>query len=376
MIKRQITLIFCCLSLCAAQLFANVSNPDGKDSIGVFSKGQTLLVPVVKTTPETILGESFDAQFKKITSAPKIEPKDLDLNKFGAETVNLNNAAILAAYSPLFAAQGITINPAKRYSVIMMYRLTKTREYSATPAAGKTAFTAAKLHFGHRVLILLEADSNKLNDRLTAKLLRFGGDIAGDLTKRGISFKTVYNGAKARKKTNAPVARIEAEFEQMYIAETPELIAVEYTVESDFTSQPIIFANGLITPGAWTVSRIRVEVESRKPNNNHWDPLMGKPDLIVSLLIGKTEYTKSKVYKNSPVLQWDNCNTRIVLERGKTVQLSVVDKDPEGDDYVGAISIDTDKIFTYEPGQEIYLKIKDDNSGIKNALIVLAPVKK
>ncbi len=345
------------------------------DSVKTYSKTQRLLVSAPANNPESLLGDGFDAQLKKLDKALTQPSRETAANEYKIEAFNLDDEMLLQAYMPLFGIAGITPQKTKRYSLVRMYHVVKNREISLLTAdahKGTEKLIATRIGYGFAVNLLLEGDSTTLTANISSKLLAIGGDMLKEAAKRGVHGIVLTMGAESKTKGAFPSAASVQEFEKKFQKGRPQPILIEHTVMNEFTSKHIPFDDGKIHAGAWIVRSVKVQVEQRKPNGSHWDPLLGKPDLIVSVEMGQTNYNKSKLYKNSLTADWKDCNTQITLNKGNVLQVSVIDKDPEGDDYVGAISITTDRIFgTYEPGQEIYLTVKDDKSAIKSAVIIL-----
>jgi hypothetical protein len=382
--SRRLTMFCLCsglsVFLCASMVsWLAPQAAHAQDSVKVYAKNQTLAIPA---SSEAILGEAFDVKFRKVDKASSAAPYDNDANVLVSSFVNISDDVLAEAYAPLFAKAGLPMQTTqlaqagKRYAVAHLLYVTKTKEVSllsggAYKGAGK--FLVNKLQYGHAVTALLEGDSATLNDKLAAKLLRQESDMSKEAAKRGVAYRIITTAAKAKSGT-APTANSVETFKRRYVLATPVLIGAECIAHDDVAAKPIMFADAHIAPGQWLISSIKVEAESRKSNNSHWDPLLGKPDMIVNVQLGSSVYATSKLYKNTFDVLWQNVNTPMKLDRGQSLQISVTDKDPTGDDYMGAVSIPTDKIFQFEPGQEVYLSTKDENGGVKSATVVFEKI--
>jgi hypothetical protein len=364
-----VALIVACLHTASSQAFA-------QDSARVYKMNQTLMTPAIGLSDAT-LGEVVDEKFKKIEKITTNAPFESTANVFTQTALNLDDATLAAAYAPLLAKLGVKPQAGKRYCVATVYRITKTKEVSLLTGGNQKIggkFVAAKLHYGYAVQALLEADSATLNDRVGLRCLKRGSDLLKEAAKRGVAGKMALYGVQANV-GGFYVPNNADDFARRYTAAPePVPLFVEWNVTNDVTPERIAFADGRIHTGSWLVKTVNVVMEERKPNNNHWDPLLGKPDLVLSLELGKSIYATSKKYNNTFEAKWD-VNTAMKLDKGQILQISVIDKDPAGDDYAGAIGIETDRLFNYEPGQEIYLSTKDEKCGIKSATVVLEAVR-
>jgi hypothetical protein len=349
-----------------------------QDSARVYRMNQTLLAPATGFT-EAMLGEVVDERFKKAEKLNTNAPFESSTNLYNQTAINLDDITLMAAYAPLLAKAGVKLQASKRYCVVSIYRIIKTKEISLLAAGTQKIggkFAAAKMHYGYAVQAVLEADSATLNDRVGLRCLKRGGDLYKEAAKRGVTVKTLMYGVQAKSGSGGLyVPTSMEEFGRRYTpAPEPVPLFVEWNVTNDVTPERIAFADGRLHAGSWLVTKVNVVMEQRKPNNSYWDPLLGKPDLVLSLELGRSIYATSKKYNNTFEAAWD-ANTPMKIDKGQILQISVIDKDPTGDDYAGAIGIETDKLFNYEPGQEVYLSTKDEKCGIKSATIVLEPVK-
>jgi len=372
LVKRVLAalMLFCGLALSGAVALL------AQDTARVYRQNQSLQMPVAGSNPESLLGEAFDSHLKKLEKVFGNAPSESKTNLFGAVTVNIDDDLQAALMQGILAKAGIKPEPTKRYAIVRMYRAVKSKEVplgGQYKGAGK--LVASKVLYGHAVTVVLEGDSAKFTNTAASRCLKRTGDIVKEATARGLKATVITQGLQPKTKGTVPSAIDIGEFERRYQLDNPEPIALEYTVLGDFSGTPIHFADARLAPGTWRVVKVNVEVEPRKSNNSHWDPLRGKPDLIVTLMLNKSIYATSSQFKNAFEASW-NCATQMKMDKGQIVQISVTDKDPTGDDYMGAISIETDKIFNYEPGQEIYLTVKDENSSIKSATILFERVKK
>jgi hypothetical protein len=333
-------------------------------------------MPVVGNDAESLLGGAFDSHLKKLEKAFADTPNESNTDVFGAVVVNIDDDLQSALMKGILAKAGIKLHPNKRYAIVRIYRAVKSKEVplgGQYKGAGK--LLATKILYGHALTVVLEGDSAKFTNTAAARCLKRTGDIVKEATMRGLKATIVTQGLQPKTKGTVPSAMDIGEFERRYQLDKPEPIALEYVVLNDFSAMPIPFADARLAPGTWRVAKVSVEVQPRKLNNSHWDPLRGKPDLVLTLMLNKSIYATSSQFNNTFEASW-NCATQMKMDRGQIVQVSVIDKDPTGDDYVGAIGIETDSIFHYEPGQEIYLTIKDENSSIKSATILFERIKK
>ncbi len=368
---KRVSAIFlwCGLVLSSAVLSA-------QDTARVYRQNQPLQMPVVGNDAESLLGGAFDSHLKKLEKAFADTPNESNTNLFSAVTVNVDDDLQSALMQGILAKAGIKTEPNKRYALVRMYRTVKSKEVplgGQYKGAGK--LLATKILYGHALTVVLEGDSAKFTNTAAARCLKRTGDIVKEATMRGLKATIVTQGLQPKTKGTVPSAMDIGEFERRYQLDKPEPIALEYVVLNDFSAMPIPFADARLAPGTWRVAKVSVEVQPRKLNNSHWDPLRGKPDLVLTLMLNKSIYATSSQFNNTFEASW-NCATQMKMDRGQIVQVSVIDKDPTGDDYVGAIGIETDSIFHYEPGQEIYLTIKDENSSIKSATILFERIKK
>jgi hypothetical protein len=373
----------CCFVLAFLAITIAAQAVAAQDSTKLYSKNQSLLLPAVVAgvaNPEVLLGEGFDGRLKKVDKVITTSPFSSESTVFQFGGLNISDEALREGYAPLFAKAGLPMKAGKRYAVARFYQISSVKEVSLlsmTAPKPSVKCIAAKLHLGAMVAVLLEGDSASLDDRVAERLLRRETDVlkaSSGLASKGIRFKILQYGATS-KSSGLPIIRVMEDFPRRYTFTTPEPLFLEYSVVEDMAVPSIQFADGRIHPGQWMIASVKVEAEPRKSNNSHWDPMLGKPDMVLSLQLNQSIYATSKVFKNTFEAAWQP-KTLMRLERGQMFQVSATDKDPAGDDYMGAVSISTDKIFTYEPGQEIYISVKDENGGVKNAIVVFEPAAK
>lgn len=369
------------LVLLSVQVLAQNNKPDEND-YRQFNKYDVIRLPAPTGTTDKILGEGFDLEMKRIDKAFAIEPEEVsNVNEYAAFETNMNNEFELNANGRfLFVRAGLNIQQSRRYSVIRVYEIVKTKKIELPYDAeykGTAKLYASKIHYGHMFEVIIEGDYNSLHGKLAANLVKAGGDISTAISNAKCTTKTFARGLTPRDEKSLWVARSASDFEEKFKKTAPVPIFVEFTSLEPFSTKNIQFTEPTITPGMWRIKRIDFKISGKKPNGNNWDLAIlgdGKaPDPFFEIEVGSARPLKtvstSETFNNVYEDTWYP-NAMIQLKRGEIIVISAQDRDTGSNhDYIGFVAFGTNEIFKYEPGQPITAQVNDDNGGFASATI-------
>ncbi len=349
-----------------------------------YSQGDTVKVPAPVGVSDKILGNSFDSKFRNQNKKlfEKGEPVHTNEEQYLAELTVLDNSVSLEANINFLnlAKGGISFNSDKRYAVLSVYHVTKTITFNPDgEKKGNGDYFLKRIYYGWSINYVISGTSSSFSAEAKTKL----DSIVSGLTKLNfentlkeykLESQLKLTGLKPKKDSPSIILDPYKVADYFDYSEKEIPIFLEYEVVKDFESEKVQFNSSLVKPGKYKIAYIRLEISNLKPNSKlPWDALGGWPDPVVDLYINGIKTLSSDIVHDTLTPTF-TINRNIIINEGDLLQITVTDIDYEEHDLIGDAWIQYDDLSQKSLSGDIDFVIRD-NSGLKNAVMKLIPIK-